>query len=199
VGLLDFIEQDHGVRVAPHSFGELPGFAVADIARRGSDQPAHGVPFAELAHVEADHRTFVPEQGPGQGLGQFGLAHAGGTEEQEAADRPARVSHARAVAPDGLGNHRHGVVLADDPFVKFFLELAQAFPVTLGEAARGDPGGPGDDPGNLVLADDRHDGVLGTLRSAAGNRSRELAAHRFDLVPQPRGLFVAFGRDGVVL
>ena len=55
VRLLDLVEQHDRVRVAAHALGELPGLVVADVSRRGADEPRHGVPLAELAHVEADH------------------------------------------------------------------------------------------------------------------------------------------------
>src|SRR2546422_6911135 len=40
-----------------------------------------------LGHVDADHRPLVVEEELGERAGQLGLAHAGGTEEQEGTDR----------------------------------------------------------------------------------------------------------------
>ena len=35
VRLLDFVEQDHAVGLAPHRLGQMPAFLVADVAREG--------------------------------------------------------------------------------------------------------------------------------------------------------------------
>jgi hypothetical protein len=48
-------------------FGEEPGLQltallIADVAGRGPDQAAHGVPLLGLAHVDADHVVFGAEQ-----------------------------------------------------------------------------------------------------------------------------------------
>ena len=44
--LLDFIEQDHAIRPAPHRFGEIPALFVSDVARaaRRSDAPPNASP-----------------------------------------------------------------------------------------------------------------------------------------------------------
>ena len=78
VGLFDFVEQHDGVRPAADGFGQRAAFFVADVARRGADQAAHGVLLHELAHVDADHGVLVVEQHLGQGLAQLGFADAGG-------------------------------------------------------------------------------------------------------------------------
>ena len=36
--LLDFVEQDDGIRSALHAFGELPTLFVTDVSRRRTDQ-----------------------------------------------------------------------------------------------------------------------------------------------------------------
>ena len=46
-------------------------------------------------------------------LAQFGLAHAGGAEEEERPDRPARLAQARTAASDGIADGADGVVLPD--------------------------------------------------------------------------------------
>ena len=87
VGLLDLVEEHDGVGLAPHGFGELAAFLVADVARRRADEARHGVLLHVLAHVDADHVVFVVEESFGQGLGELGLADAGRAEEEEGADR----------------------------------------------------------------------------------------------------------------
>jgi hypothetical protein len=44
-----------------------------------------------LGHVDADHGLLVVEHELGQRTRQLGLADAGGTDEEERADRPVRV------------------------------------------------------------------------------------------------------------
>ena len=73
-------------------------------------------------HVDRDQVPLAAVERVGQGQGGLGLADAAGADEQEDADRPARVGRgsARAVA-DPLGDRLQGVRLADDAL----LELAR--------------------------------------------------------------------------
>ena len=96
VRLLDLVEQHHRVRLAADRLGELAALLVADVPGRRADQPADRVPLLVLAHVEADHVVLGVEQRRGERLGQLGLADAGGAEEDERPDRPARVLDARS-------------------------------------------------------------------------------------------------------
>lgn len=41
--LLDFIEEDHRVRMSSHGLRELSTFLISDISRRSSDQTSHGM------------------------------------------------------------------------------------------------------------------------------------------------------------
>ena len=61
VGLLDLVEQHHGVGPTAHRLGELTALVVADVAGRGTDKPCDGMLFAVLAHVDPDHRAFIIE------------------------------------------------------------------------------------------------------------------------------------------
>ena len=85
--LLDFVEQDHGVRTATHGLGELATFFVAHVTRRRADEPRHGMLLHVLRHVDAYHGVFVVEQKFGERLGGLRLAHTGRPEEDEGADR----------------------------------------------------------------------------------------------------------------
>src|SRR3546814_1304504 len=62
-------------------------FLIADIARRRADQPRNRVLLHEFAHVDAHHGAVIVEQEFGQRLGQFGLADARRSQEQETAER----------------------------------------------------------------------------------------------------------------
>ena len=95
--LLDFVEQDDRIRRALHAFGQLAALFVADVAGRRADQLRDRVLFHELGHIEADQRFFAAEQELGQRAGDFGLADAGGTQEQERSGRDAwAISDPRA-------------------------------------------------------------------------------------------------------
>ena len=62
------------------------------------------------------------EQGRGEGPGQFGLPDPGRAEEDERADRPARILDAGAGPDDGVGDQLDRLVLADDPLVQDLVE-----------------------------------------------------------------------------
>ena len=103
VGLLDLVEQDHGVGPAAHRLGQLAALVVAHVARRRADEAGHRVLLHVLRHVEAHHGPLVVEQELGQGPGQLGLAHAGGAQEDEGADGPVAGRRPGPGAPDRVG------------------------------------------------------------------------------------------------
>ena len=53
------------------------------------------MPLHVLAHVDAHHVLIGIEQGLGQRLGKFGLTHTGRPQEDERANRPARILDAQ--------------------------------------------------------------------------------------------------------
>ena len=120
--LLDLVEQDHRVRLAPHRLGQLSALFVSDVAGRGADQAADRVPFLVLAHVQPDHVVLSVEQRGRERPGQLGLPEAGRTEEDERPDGLARVLDAGPGPDDGIGHGLHGLVLADDPLVQDLIE-----------------------------------------------------------------------------
>ena len=125
VRLLDLVEQDQAVGLAPHRVGQLPAVVVADVARRRADQPRHGVPLHELRHVEPDHVVVRAEHEVRQRAGQLGFAHAGGAEEHEDADRAARILESGAGAAHGFGQRDDRLLLPHDPLVNVLLHVQQ--------------------------------------------------------------------------
>ena len=123
------------VRPAADGLGQLAAFFVADVSRRGADQPAHRVLLHELAHVDADHRVLVVEQHLGQRLAQLGFADAGGAAEDERADRPVGILQAAAAAAHGVRHGRDRFVLADDALVQPLFEHEQLGPFVFEHAA----------------------------------------------------------------
>src|ERR671916_1111187 len=87
---------------------------------------------------------------------QLGLADAGGTEEQEAADGPVRVGEPGGGASYGFGHRLDGLFLADDALVELAFEAQQDLTLLLGELAHRDAGGPGDDLGDVLGRHLRH-------------------------------------------
>lgn len=91
MGLLQLVQQHHGPGGAAHRLGELSAVLMAHIARGGADEAGDGVGFHILRHVEANQGVLTAEEDSGQGPAQLGLAHAAGTQEEEAAGGPAAV------------------------------------------------------------------------------------------------------------
>jgi hypothetical protein len=151
VRLLDLVEQHNRVRAPAHGLGELAALLVADVARRGADEAGHRVLLLVLGHVDADHRPLVVEQEVGQRPGQLGLAHPGGSEEEETADGAVGVGQARPAAADGVGHRGHGVLLAHHPLVEVVLQVDELGHLGLHEPRHGDAGPAADHLGHVLL------------------------------------------------
>src|SRR5213075_2322284 len=59
---LNFIKQNHGIRMPPDLLGELPAFFIPHIAWGSADEPRDAVLLHVFGHVDADHQLFVIEQ-----------------------------------------------------------------------------------------------------------------------------------------
>ena len=151
--LLDLVEEDDRVRAAPHRFGELPRFLVADVAGRRADHPRDGVLLLVLRHVDTNHRLLVVEQEFGQRARQLGLADAGRAQENEAAERTVRVLKTGARATHGVGHRLNGFVLADDPLMETVFHLEQLLDFPFHQPADRDVRPAADDLGDVLLVD----------------------------------------------
>ena len=152
--LLDLVEQDDRVRVALHLLGELPALLVADVSGRRADQLRHRVLLHVLRHVEADQRVVAAEQEVGDRARQLGLADAGRSEEDEAADRTVRRLQPGARAPDGARQRRDRRVLRDDALVQRVLHVQELVAFVLVDRGQRHAGPLRDDLVDLALADD---------------------------------------------
>ena len=152
VRLLDLVEQDDLVRPAADGLGQLAALVVADVAGRRADQPRDGELLHVLAHVDADQRGLVVEQELGERAGGLGLADAGRAEEQERADRPARVLEPGPGAADRVGDGLDRLVLADHPLVEPLLHVDELVGLALEQAVDRDPRPRPDDLGDVVGA-----------------------------------------------
>jgi hypothetical protein len=99
VRLLDFVEQHDRVGLAPHGFGELAAFLVADIARRRADEAGNGELLHVFRHVDLDDRVLIAEHLRGELLREHRLTDARWADEHERSDRTARVLQIRARTP----------------------------------------------------------------------------------------------------
>ena len=153
MGLLDLVEQHHGIGLTAHLLGQLAALLVAHIAGRRADQARHRVLLHVLGHIDTHHGVLVAEHGLGQRLAQLGLAHTGGAEEQERADGPLGVLQTHTAAADGLGHGGHGVVLPHHTLVELLLQLQQAHGLILGQAGDGNTGPAGHHLGDIVRGD----------------------------------------------
>ena len=79
MGLLYLVQQHHGIGMATHLFRKHATLLESDVARRCAHQAAGIVLFHEIAHVHPNQGILAAEEEPGQGLGQQGLSHTGGT------------------------------------------------------------------------------------------------------------------------
>ena len=156
VGLLDLVEEHHGVRTAPHGLGELAALVVAHVSGRGAHELAHGELLHELAHVKGDERLLGAKEELGETLGQLGLAHARRAQEDERAAGATRVLERRAAAADGARHGAHGLVLADDALVQHALAAQELGGLGLGEVGDRHARDGGDHVGDGVGVDGHH-------------------------------------------
>ena len=150
VGLLDLVEQHHGIRATAHGLGQLAALLVAHVARRRANQARDRSLLHVFGHVDADHGLLVVEQEVGERLGQFGLAHTGGAEEQERSGRTVRVGDAGTRTAHRVGHGGDGFLLADHTLAEVVLHVQQLLVFALHQAADGNAGPVGDDLSHRV-------------------------------------------------
>ena len=125
MSFFNLIKQDDTVWATAHSLTELTSFFVTDISWRCTDQTAHAVLLHVLAHVDAGHCAVVIKEELGERFAQFGFPDAGGTKEQEAADRAVLILNASTRAAHRIAHGDDGIPLSDDACRKPFFHLHQ--------------------------------------------------------------------------
>ena len=151
VGFFYLIEQHHAVRLAAHSLGQLAALFITDISRRRADQAADAELLHIFGHVDTHHVALVVKQCLCQCLGQLGLAHAGGAEEQEAADGAVGVGDTSAAAQNGFAHLGHGLILPDDPLVQHIVQMQQLLALALHQLFHRDAGPACHNAGDLLV------------------------------------------------
>ncbi len=130
--------------------------------------------------------SSVSKSDCGERLGQLGLADAGRAEEDERADRPARVLDARARAQDhASATPLHRLVLADHALVQDLVEPQQLLALALDQPRHRDAGPARDDLGDLVLGD-----LLAQQRALRPRPSRAAPSRRASCCSSSRQLAV---------
>ena len=152
VGLLDLVEQDHGVGLAADLLRQLARLVIPHIARGRAHQAGDGVLLHKLRHIQPDQGVRRVEEVICQLLHQLCLAHAGGAHEDEA-DGLVLGGDAHPVPPHGGGHGGHRLVLADDVALEPPLQLAQALELLFPDLGRRDLGPQLDDVGQVVHAE----------------------------------------------
>src|SRR5215204_1361315 len=197
VSFLDLVEEDNRVGTPADLLRELSRLFVADVAWRRADEPGDGVALLELGHVYPDHGVFLAEEELGERPRELGLAHARGTEEDEAADGTLRILYAGPGAPDGLGHGLDRGLLAHDPLVQHGLQAQETLGLFLDYVGRGHAGPLLEDVGDVLT---RH---LGGVRLAASGPTllllAQLGLELFDTLLEACGRLVVLGPDGVFL
>ncbi len=146
--LLDLVEQQHRMRLLVDRVGEQAALIKADIAGGRTDQPRDGVALHVFRHVEADHLDAERSR---ELLGDLGLADAGRSREQVAADRLLRLAQARTGELDRGRQRGDRLVLAVDHSPERLVEMLQHRRVVLRHGLGGNPRHGGD--GGLDLLD----------------------------------------------
>ena len=151
--LLDLVEQNDAVGLAPHRLGEPAALAIADIAGRRALERGDRVRLLEFRHVDGDHVLLAAIERLGERERGLGLADAGRAAQHEHADRLVGIVELGAVGLDALGDHRQAVRLADDAPVEDFRQPEDVLDLVLHHAADRNAGPVGDDRGDHLFVD----------------------------------------------
>ena len=137
VGFFHLVEQHHGIGLSANGLGKLTALVIAHIAGRRSDKAGYGVFLHVFRHIYTNHIVFVVEQTLRKGFCKLGFAHAGGPQEQEAADRSVRVGNAGSGAQNSLRYLFNRFVLSYNSLVNYLRKVEQLFALALHELGNG--------------------------------------------------------------
>ena len=154
VGLLDLVEQDHRVGLAPHLLGEHAALVVAHVARRRADQAADTECFSMYSDMStrisedwSPKRNSVRRRATSVLPTPVGPRKMNEPMGRRGSRRPARL---RRMA---LETASSGLVLADDPLAQLLLHAQQLVGLLLLDLGHRDAGDVGDDPADQALVD----------------------------------------------
>ena len=98
------------------------------------------MPLHVFGHIDPDHSVLVTEHGLCQRLAQLRLAHAGGTQEQEATNGSLGVLQTHTATADGPGHSLYSLVLTHHTLMKDILHVQQALALVLCQTGHWDTG-----------------------------------------------------------
>ena len=136
--------------MAPHGLGQLAALVISHISGRSTDQTLHRKLLHVLGHIDTNQRTLIVKEELGQRLCQLGLTDAGGSQEEEAAQRTVGIGQARAAPADCRSNRRHGFVLTNNAQVKLALKVLELVHLTLHHLGHGYAGPRRNHLGNFI-------------------------------------------------
>src|SRR5216683_2971672 len=116
--------------------------------------------FHELRHVEANQRLLRTKEKFCEAAGNFGLADAGGTKEEEATDGTRGVFQTGAAAANGARERGDGFVLADDALVQLGFNAQELLLLVFLDGSYSDARPAGDDFLNVLAGDDAGGSVV---------------------------------------
>mmetsp|Transcript_33134 Transcript_33134/g.72240 ORF Transcript_33134/g.72240 Transcript_33134/m.72240 type:complete len:942 (-) Transcript_33134:128-2953(-) len=202
MGLLDLVEQHHGVGTATDGLGKLTTLVVSDVAGGRADELGDGVALHELGHIQPHHGVLRAEVVGRQGLAQLGLADTGGAGEDEAGDGPVGVLQAHAGAADGASNRDNSVLLADDATVESLLHVQQLGGLVGRHLLDGDAGPASHNLSDVRLGNHGTQAALelsGIALLLAGGDGRDLSLELHLAVAELTGLLEVLSTDRRVL
>ena len=192
--LFHFIQEHDGIRLPAHFFRELAAFFIADIAWRRADHARNGVFFHIFAHIDANQAVFIAKERFAQRFAQLRFAHAGGAQEDKGTNGTLRVFDARARAPHGARHGRNGLILPDHAAVQGFLQVQEAFGLTLRHTGNRNARPRRNDLRHFFFAHDFHAAFAALLPFLAALGNFILQALLF--IAQLGGLFKILMRHG---
>ena len=111
------------MRTSTHGLREFATIAVADVARRRTDESGDAMTLSELTHINTHQRFFTAEDFPSQRLCQIRLPYARRAKEEEGSDGMLSVTQPETGTLHGTTDDSHGIILPDDAAAELRGEL----------------------------------------------------------------------------
>ncbi|OPY90970.1 MAG: hypothetical protein A4E72_00390 [Syntrophus sp. PtaU1.Bin208] len=165
MGLLNFIEEQHGIRRFPDILGQKAAFLITHIAGRGADQLGDRMLLLIFTHIIA--MEWNPQRGR-QLAGQLRLADPRRANQQEGADRFVRLAETGPRPFDRLHQLFDGRILAVDGAFQFDFQIPQLFNFRGGNILFRNAGDLGNDSFHVMLINHMADVIGGSLHIGDG-------------------------------
>ena len=157
VRFFHFIEKYHRVGFLADGLSQHAAFAIADIARRGTNQPRDGVLLLELGHIDGGQVLATAVEQLCQLQDGFGFTHATGTSQQKRAKRASRTAQVGACGQQVFMQAGNRQVLAFDGVTKPLRQVGDDRHFILRQAVKRNTSPFGNYRRNLFFIDMRRD------------------------------------------